>query len=189
MYHGGAMEPNFNSVCQGTTELPNYISGAACSPALHRRSMRTPDEVRESIRAYMERRGLKPTPWGLESGLSENTVARILDGRTRTITDATIRKLAQQQGVDPGVITGDLPDPLHNEPSDQEESPEAQMTGQDQGTVLRALLEAMLIQQDQLNTIIRAMNLPVPDSARKAEESGMLRAALDRKPSSKMTKQ
>ena len=74
----------------------------------------TPDDkeverLRNALRAFIAERNLVPTTWCKESGASESTVRWFLAGRTRSMNDATYRKLAASQNVPVSRLRGETP--------------------------------------------------------------------------------
>lgn len=67
----------------------SYMLAAMADPAVKRRA---------AISAFMKRTGLKVTPWEKEAGVSEGALRAFLKGRSKTITDDTLLKLAEGAG-------------------------------------------------------------------------------------------
>lgn len=76
---------------------------------------RTPDQKRETLRAFMAERS-KPGEkfnvqrWAKDAGVSKNTLYNFLNGHTEAMDHFTYRKLARAAGVPVHVITGEAPD-------------------------------------------------------------------------------
>jgi phage repressor protein C with HTH and peptisase S24 domain len=65
------------------------------------------ERLRKALTAFMESRGLVRTTWCKASGVSESSVRWFLSGRTRSLNDATYRKLAANQNVPVAVLRGE----------------------------------------------------------------------------------
>ena len=70
------------------------------------------DEIRRSIRRFMQLRDLKAKPWAVAADVSDRTLPRFLEGKSNTITHRTLTKLAKPTGYPVSVLTGESPDPL-----------------------------------------------------------------------------
>jgi transcriptional regulator with XRE-family HTH domain len=64
---------------------------------------------RIAIKQFMERRGLKPSPWSKASGIRESTLRDYMSGRNNTMTIDTLEKLANAAKVTIAEIIGEAP--------------------------------------------------------------------------------
>lgn len=78
-------------------------------PGMKCDAARWSEELRKALRRFMAERDLKPTPWGVESGLSRGALSNFLNGKSRTLHRESLEKLARNQKVSVSELTGDLP--------------------------------------------------------------------------------
>jgi len=64
----------------------------------------TADTRRRELRAFIEKRDLKVKPWAKKAGVSNGTVRNFLKGISKTLTQATIEKLANAADATPAEI-------------------------------------------------------------------------------------
>lgn len=72
--------------------------------------MKTPEEQREAVRSYMQRRGLTFAGWARQAGISSRTLPAFLAGRAQSLNHRTLQKLAEVTGDPIAVILGEMPD-------------------------------------------------------------------------------
>ena len=65
----------------------------------------------DSLRAFMERRGLKPHPWAQKAGLRSSTIYNLLAGKSHTLSSESLRKLAHAAGATVDELLGIEPAP------------------------------------------------------------------------------
>lgn len=65
------------------------------------------ERLRKALRDFMTGRNLVRTTWCKAAGVSESSVRWFLSGRTRSLNDATYRKLAANQNVPIAVLRGE----------------------------------------------------------------------------------
>ena len=68
------------------------------------------EHIRQTILAFMDRRGLSMKRWAQDAGIGDNTLRRFLKTEGATITHRTLEALAAQQKVPVGLLTGELDD-------------------------------------------------------------------------------
>lgn len=64
---------------------------------------------RRALRAFMERRGLKPTPWAKSAGVSDGAIRAFLKGDSDSLTANTYEKLAAAVDASPAELCGWVP--------------------------------------------------------------------------------
>lgn len=56
-------------------------------------------DTREALRRFMVKRKLRMLPWATRAGIAEGTLRSFLDGRTKSMTDGNLARLANAEGV------------------------------------------------------------------------------------------
>lgn len=67
------------------------------------------ERLRGALQKFMDDEGLVRTTWCKESGVSESSVRWFLAGRTRSLNEATYRKLAINRNVPVAALRGEMP--------------------------------------------------------------------------------
>ena len=74
------------------------------------RMEKTPDQRRETLRAFINDHGLKIAAWAKSSGVDKNSIYNFLNGHSKSLDMRTYGKLARTAQVPVWKLTGDAPD-------------------------------------------------------------------------------
>lgn len=137
---------------------------------------RQSEELRKALQRFMDARELKPTPWAEKAGLSRGVLPNFMAGRSRTLHRETLQKLADQQKVDIGELTGDLP--ISDPPLDERQSCDIvdSLLSEDamNQQLIVQLLRELVAQQKEANRLLAAL---AEKSSPKAEKPENLKKA------------
>jgi len=67
------------------------------------------NQSRDSFKAFMEKRGLKPHPWAKKAGVRSSTLYNYLSGVSESLTADTLQKLAKAAGTSVDELLGNAP--------------------------------------------------------------------------------
>lgn len=70
---------------------------------------KTPDELREILRVFIKRNGLKIAPWARQAGVDKNSIYNFLNGYSNALDAATYIKLANAAASPIWALNGDAP--------------------------------------------------------------------------------
>lgn len=70
---------------------------------------KTPDELREILRGFINRNGLKIAPWARGAGVDKNSIYNFLNGHSQSLDASTYIKLANAVSAPLWTLTGDAP--------------------------------------------------------------------------------
>ena len=71
----------------------------------------TSERLRQAVRAVMDGRGLRASPWAIEAGVSSGSLYAFLQGRSNHLSTPVLTKLAAAAKVPLSVLTGEGPAP------------------------------------------------------------------------------
>lgn len=86
--------------------LPAMVDGGVGELALQARPRDLADRQRAALRRFMVQRNLTNHGWTRAAGIANNTLRNFLIGKTESMTDANLRRLAQAAGVAIDVMFG-----------------------------------------------------------------------------------
>jgi SOS-response transcriptional repressor LexA len=75
-----------------------------------RRMSKSPDDMRELLRSFIQERGLKVARWAKESAVAANSIYNFLNGHSEALDPRTYGKLARAAGVPIWRLTGEQPE-------------------------------------------------------------------------------